>query len=175
MSEVFRTERLSVRPWAAADAPRLFEMFRDPEITKWTSIPEPMQEMSEAHARIEKWAEPFEGQPHLGVWTFVPAGIGLASGIVLLRPLADSEAIEIGWSLHPQCRRKGYATEAAAGAIDHAWAHGHTEIIAIMWPDNVRSAAVSERIGMTDLGSVNDPWYGTLEEPTSRMFRIRRP
>lgn len=175
MSEVLRTARLSIRPWEEADAPRLFAMLREPEVTKWTSTPEPMVAIAEALERIERWSQPIEGHPRLGIWAIVPHASGEASGTVLLRPLADSPAIEIGWSLHPDSWGSGYASEAAGAALEHAWRLGHGEVIAIMWPDNHRSAAVCDRIGMVDLGIVDDPWYGTDEEPTSRMFRATRP
>ena len=44
-----------------------------------------------------------------------------------------------------------------------------------MWADNGRSAAVARRIGMREVGVLDDPWYGTEEDPTSRVFRHDAP
>lgn len=44
-----------------------------------------------------------------------------------------------------------------------------------MWPHNDASAAVCLRLGMPELGVVDDPWYGTIEYRTSRMFCVENP
>lgn len=59
--------------------------------------------------------------------------------------------------------------------LAHGLARGVPRIWAIMWAHNGRSARVCRAIGMTDLGVVEDPWYGTPEDPLSRMFRSDRP
>lgn len=93
------------------------------------------------------------------------------AGTVSLRPLPNDTFVEVGWNLHPDSTGMGYAREAAALLLAHADRQGFLPVHAVMWPDNDRSAAVCVAIGMTDLGVIEDPWYGTEEEPTSRIFR----
>jgi RimJ/RimL family protein N-acetyltransferase len=57
---------------------------------------------------------------------------------------------EIGWTLAREAWGKGYATEAAAAAIDWAFAQlGWTRIIHCIAPDNTASQAVARRLGST--------------------------
>ena len=57
---------------------------------------------------------------------------------------------EIGWGLIPQCRGRGYATEAAAAATDWALdALGWSEVIHVIAPENAASIAVARRLGST--------------------------
>ena len=61
---------------------------------------------------------------------------------------------EIGWTLAREAWGKGYATEAAATAIDWAFANlGWTRIIHCIAPDNIASQAVATRLGSAWQGS----------------------
>lgn len=56
---------------------------------------------------------------------------------------------EIGWRLARDCWGAGYATEAARGAMNWAFANLPDEDVwAITWRENFRSQAVMERLGM---------------------------
>ncbi len=55
---------------------------------------------------------------------------------------------EIGWGLIRECWGRGYATEAAAAAIDWTLAAlGWPEFIHVIAPENAASAAVARRLG----------------------------
>ncbi len=175
--EVFRTTRLLVRHWRGDDAPAVLALYGDPDVAKWTSTPEPMTDLDEAVARLEGWKATRDDQRGFGIWAITVDGHGDDEpiGIVLLRQLGDTSEVEIGWSLRTSAHGQGFATEASAGAIEHARRHGHGRIRAIMWPDNEPSVAVCGRLGMTHLGIVDDPWHGSPEFPTSRMFVLDVP
>src|SRR5688572_10528779 len=58
--------------------------------------------------------------------------------------------VEIGWRLALVHWGKGYATEAARAVLNHAFTRlGIAEIVALTAPNNRRSRAVMEKIGMT--------------------------
>jgi RimJ/RimL family protein N-acetyltransferase len=58
--------------------------------------------------------------------------------------------VEIGWRLAQEHWGQGYATEAARAAIDFGFQKFElSEIVSFTVPDNLRSRAVMERIGMT--------------------------
>lgn len=60
---------------------------------------------------------------------------------------------EVGWGLSRSAWGKGYATEAAARTIDWAFDHlGWSEVIHVIAPENVNSAAVAQRLGSTNRG-----------------------
>jgi RimJ/RimL family protein N-acetyltransferase len=105
----------------------------------------------------------------LGVWAIEsPGASGVAlqpCGSVLLLTLprsdgAGSDAVEIGWHLHPSAWGRGIATEGAAVLVARARAAGLPRLHAVVRPGNARSLAVCDRLGMSRLGET-DEWYGT--------------
>jgi RimJ/RimL family protein N-acetyltransferase len=67
------------------------------------------------------------------------------------------DALELGWSVFPEDRRKGYATETAAALME--WAtrvHGIRRFISATTPDNVPSLRVHEKLGFARTGEVVD-------------------
>lgn len=164
-----QTDRLRLRRWTPADADRLFAIRSDPEVTTWLADPTPWTRLEQAIATIEAWAQTATEDPPCGVWAIEADEGAPPAGYVALHRLPDGE-IDIGWTLHPDAAGRGLASEAAALLLDHASACGVQRVYAVMWPHNVASAGVATRIGMRDLGVLADPWYGTPEDPDSRIF-----
>lgn len=102
--------------------------------------------------------------PPYGVWAIEVRGTGVLAGTVILLPMprsdgSDSGGVEVGWHLHPEEWGRGYATEAARGAIERGFAAGLTRILAVVQPGNDASVAVTRRLGMAPIGRSRD-WYG---------------
>ncbi len=167
-----RTERLTLRPWLPAEVDRLLDIRGREEVAVWLAGADPWNDRPHALERIAAWQSLVDGVGPFGEWAIVPDATGVSSGSVNLSRIGETDDVDIGWLLHPDSVGHGYASEAAGAVLDHAAAAGLSTVWAIMWPQNDASAAVARRIGMADLGVVDDPWYGTPEEPTSRMFRI---
>jgi RimJ/RimL family protein N-acetyltransferase len=65
---------------------------------------------------------------------------------------------EVGWGLTRTASGKGYALEAATATIDWAFdALGWKDVIHIIAPDNLPSAALAARLGSTNLGPTQMP------------------
>ena len=147
------TERLVIRPWRVAEAPRLFEVLSDPDTVRWFGTPVPLTEVAQAAERIagyERYDEP------RGVWTMTLGEAGQPLGGVMLIELEDSELSQIGWYLHPDSTGHGYATEACAAVLAYGLAAGMTEIRAVIDVDNAPSIAVAERLGLRRLGRIDE-------------------
>ena len=57
--------------------------------------------------------------------------------------------VEVGWTLAPAWRGRGYATEAASAWMGYGFETlGLDEIISVHDPDNVASERVMDRLGM---------------------------
>ena len=164
-----QTDRMRLRPWRRADAERLFDIRRRPEIAEWLADPEPWTDIAQATAAIESWTRTAADDPPCGTWAIEPTGDSPVAGYVSLHRLPDGE-IDIGWTLHPDSVGQGWATEGAAALLERAQDAGVPRVYAVMWPNNLASAAVAGAIGMADLGVLVDPWYGTEEFPDSRIF-----
>ena len=163
-----QTERLLLRPWAPDDAGTVLDIYSREEVYRWLgNPPTPCVDLDAAHARIDRWTTPVPDARE-GLWAVETPGVdGIEPqpcGTVLLVPLprsdgSASDAREIGWHLHPAAWGHGVATEAARALIELARSNGLSEVHAVVYPDNVRSLAVCDRLGMTRLG-VTDQWYG---------------
>jgi len=171
MDVVFATERLDMRAWGHDDVEVLFDLYRRWEVARWLGATPKVAESVEAmHATVDRWSA--RADPPFGLWAVQPRALGRPVGTVLLVPLDDSvgRPVEVGWHLHPAHWGHGYATEAARGALDRAWAAGLEEVHAVVRPGHSASVAVARRLGMVPLGRTNQ-WYGVELD----AFRIVRP
>lgn len=162
------TDRLVLRRWNPADEQDVaaaFELYRRDDVTRWlgpdvTSL----TSTDEALAALESWHSVEHDRPGLGHWAFSTLVDRVPIGTVLLQPLTDgngvsTDDIEIGWHLHPDHQGHGFATEAAARLIEHAWELEIDEVNALIDDDNLPSQAVAARLGLIEQG-LTDRWHG---------------
>jgi len=64
----------------------------------------------------------------------------------------DPEAVEIGYTVFPKHRRRGYATEAVLALLEHARAQGVLRFVASVAPENEPSLAIVRRLGFAEVG-----------------------
>lgn len=160
---MIETDRLVLRPFTHDDAERLFDMFRRPDVARWSGNGTPMTSVDEAHERIDRYPVRRGTHPAAGVFAAELRTSGVVAGMTMLVPLppsagVDRDDMEIGWHFHPDEWGNGYATEAGAAMVERAFAAGVPELYAVTDPDNAPSQAVCRRLGMTDLGLRPD-WY----------------
>jgi ribosomal-protein-alanine N-acetyltransferase len=80
----------------------------------------------------------------------------------------EAGTVEIGYSVLPAFRRRGYAIEAAGALVGWALAQpGVARVVARCDPDNVPSIRVLERIGMRRTGERDGQLAWARERPTS--------
>jgi ribosomal-protein-alanine N-acetyltransferase len=71
--------------------------------------------------------------------------------------IGASDAVELGWTVFPRHRRKGYATETARALMDWATsAHGIQRFVSSTTPDNAPSLRVHEKLGFARTGQIVD-------------------
>ncbi|MCQ9164968.1 GNAT family N-acetyltransferase [Arthrobacter sp. STN4] len=80
-----------------------------------------------------------------------------------------TQEAEIGYTLHPDRWGKGYATEAASAMLHFGFSQLHlSRITAACRPENVASAGVLQKLGMAQVGRlendrlINGRWLDTL-------------
>lgn len=88
-------------------------------------------------------------QEPFGIWLMIERESGTVVGdIGFLGPPAADGAVEIGYSVNPDRRRRGYAVEAATALVD--WARSQPDVTAV-WarcdPANVASIRTLEKVG----------------------------
>ena len=78
--------------------------------------------------------------------------------------------VEIGYGVVPECRRRGYASEAVQALLARAFADGQVRaVIAHTLPELTASIGVLRAAGFTLEGPGDDP-----HEPTAIRFRLTR-
>jgi RimJ/RimL family protein N-acetyltransferase len=170
-----RTERLLLRPYVGADAPRVLEVLSHPDVYPWLGDPpqHPMADLDAARAWIAR-TNAREKRGEFDIFRAIEVReTGVVAGTVLVGPMNRKDGTfhgehEIGWHLHPDSWGRGYATESARAMLDHVFALGLSDIWCGMFVQNHASRAVAERLGLPFLGIQPDPWY----EGDSPLFHV---
>jgi len=155
MQPIFETSRLLLRPRKLTDTDACLAMDGDPEVTRFVSGPwsDPIAHRAFIEART---LGPYP--PGLGYWIVCRRdGARSFLGWVLLIPADGTRPeIEIGWRLRQAEWRQGFATEAAAPLLRHAFlALMLPEVIAEIDPRNLGSQRVAEKLGLRRIGVVS--------------------
>jgi len=175
VTQTIETERLTLRLFTPDDADFLYDVFRRPEVARWSGDGVPIADRDEALRRIAGQPKRAGDHPAAGIFHVSVRDTSVPAGLVLFAPLPSSEGVdrddmEVGWHFHPDAWGHGYATEAAQALVDRGFEAGLTEIYAVTHPDNAASQAVCRRLGMTDLG-LRSEWY----DVELRAFRLDQP
>lgn len=146
MTEFFlRTERLGFRHWTRDDVDLGLRLWGDAEVTRFIGGPFSREWVEQ---RLER---EIANQATIGAqyWPIFTLDDDSFAGCCGLRPEnPEDNILALGFHLLPSCWGRGYATEAARGAIDYAFDMLHVSaLFAGHHPDNVRSRRVLERLG----------------------------
>jgi len=68
----------------------------------------------------------------------------------------EGDVLWLGYTVAPACARRGYAAEAARGALAWAWAEGFRAVRAGVLPDNVPSVRLLQKLGFRFTGREAD-------------------
>jgi RimJ/RimL family protein N-acetyltransferase len=179
VDHILTTERLTLRPVAAADAGRLLAHWTDPDVRRFLFdgvVLSPAQVAGEIAVSARSFAE-----SGYGLWIIsITEGadlIGTAGlrqleetpGSAAWQPPAEqaAEYPEVVYSLAPGAWGKGYATEAARAVVDYALGPlGLPAVLAEVDEGNTASIAIIERLGMRP--------YTTVPGELGPMIRYRR-
>lgn len=127
-------------------------MDTDPDVARFIPGPwaDPDRHRAFVAARIAAWYP-----PGMGYWSIeATRQPGVFLGWILLMPVdTHGPEIEIGWRLIRAARGQGYATEAAAAVLRHAFGTiDFDEVIAEIHPDNLASLGVARKLGLSPAG-----------------------
>lgn len=145
--EIFTTSRLRVRAWREADFAELYGLLSDPStMAHW---PQPLDERA-----ARQWLErSLAGMADHGYarWCCERLHDARVIGDVgIVRTELEGEWVnDLGYIVHQEFWRQGYAFEAAYGAVQWATAKCLQSLEANMAADNEASVALAEKLGMT--------------------------
>ncbi len=172
-----QTERLVLRPWAAADAPVLKGAIDEnlQHLQAW--MPWAMDEPSPLdviEARITKFAADFAAGTD-GIYAIFTRDESLALGGTGLHSRCE-DGLEIGYWIHRAHARRGYATEAARALTAAAFTLPSVQQVQIRCdPRNVASAEVPRRLRFHHVETLAADTLTPLGAPRDTMvWRLTR-
>jgi len=157
--DVVNTGRLLLRRWREEDRAPFAELNGDPETLVF--FPSTLTR-AESDAYVDRIEAGFEERGY-GLWALEVRETGEFIGFTGLAPILGDvpggpDGMEIGWRLARTAWHHGYATEAARGALDVAFAGiGLPEVWSYTAVLNTPSQAVMRRLGMTEVACFEHP------------------
>jgi len=163
MLPTLRTRRLVLRPARSADLEALWRLLAEPEVRRYLC-----DDLVLAQEQVEVLLAGAlaHADAGLGLW-MIRAGEAAPIGCVGLQPISDAAAavapvlageVEPLVALGPACWRQGFATEALAAVLAHAF---HVlrlpRVVALVDLPNAASHRLLERLGFRPLGEVAGP------------------
>lgn len=154
----FETERLRARRWRDGDREPFAALNADARAM--AHFPAPLSR-AQSDALVDRIEAGFD-ERGWGLWAVEERASGAFIGFVGLsipRPdLPFSPCVEIGWRLARAFWRRGYATEAARGALRVGFERlALPEIVSFTAAPNLPSEAVMMRLGMVADGTFEHP------------------
>ncbi|HEX8228630.1 MAG TPA: GNAT family N-acetyltransferase [Chloroflexia bacterium] len=153
-SLVLETERLKLRRLKMEDANDLFEYASDPEVARYVMF-EPYRSLDDSRAYRHRVLSrpPGSGSITLGM-EHRETGKLLGRIVIFLDSEHDARG-ELAYTLNRSYWGHGYTVEAAKAVIDHGFRHLRLHRIqASCFPENVASARVLDKIGMSYEGTL---------------------
>lgn len=165
----FETQRLILRDWYPnEDARNAMDIYGDARVTDWLELVQRDASLRDVQRRLQRYADQARRtRDGTRSWAVVQKDIGRVIGAVELAALPDMEDVrehhvpepiedglstdyvEISWHFRPSSWGFGYATEAAFCIAQHGFETlGLPLLLAVAQPENARSIAVMERLGM---------------------------
>ncbi len=171
---VLETERLLLRPLAAGDAEAIFAYASDPEVARWTTW--------EAHDTVEAsrgflamCLDAYAGGEH-GPWALIAKDEGRLCGTVGFTYWRQPHRrAELGYALARRLWGRGLMTEAVREMLRFGFAEmGCNRIEARCVPENIGSARVMEKVGMTFEGVLREQMFVKGSFVSLRLYSVLR-
>jgi [ribosomal protein S5]-alanine N-acetyltransferase len=149
------TVRLDLKPLPAASAAALLEDRETGAVLLGATLPSawPQNDLLDV---LPMQAAAGRDQERFGVWVMIERETNGVVGDVGFMGLPDDGVVEIGFSVIPDQRRHGYATEAALALVNWALREpGIRSVVARCDADNEASIRVLERVGFVRTGEAD--------------------
>jgi RimJ/RimL family protein N-acetyltransferase len=140
----------ALRPWRDSDVGELVAACQDPEIPRWTSVPERYGEAEARTFLLQRYDAIRDGSTAPFAIVSYPHPEELLGSISLMRVRREHARAEVGYWLSAGARGRGHATRAVRLICQWAFAAlGLERIELLAATENPASQRVAERCGFT--------------------------
>jgi len=151
MNIILETNRLLLRTFTLADAPFIYELNLDPEVTRYTG--DPIKDLHHAEQVLEQVILPQYALYNHGRWAVHVKPRLEFIGWCGLKKRPERNEIDLGYRFLKSSWGKGYATEAAFACLKYGFEKLNLQrIVGRAMPQNVASIRVLEKCNMQYIG-----------------------
>lgn len=168
--DILETERCYLRETMVEDVDDFYEIYKEPEMTRYTDALYESKISEYAYVReyIEKVYKFFE----FGIWTVVLKKTGQVIGRAGLNIREGYDQPELGYVIGVPWQGQGIATEICRGILGTAWMdYGFEHLITIIQKENIASLHLAQRLGFFEKERIwmNNKEYLLLNIDNSEM------
>ena len=168
MNVILETERLLLRTFTTEDARLIYELNRDPDVTRFTG--DPITDIAHARQVLEQVILPQYVLYNHGRWAVHAKPSLEFIGWCGLKKRPERNEIDLGYRFLKSTWGKGYATEAAFACIKYGFEKlGLKRIVGRAMPGNIASLKVLEKCGMTYIGE------DMVDDHPAKTYEILNP
>jgi RimJ/RimL family protein N-acetyltransferase len=151
MNVIIETDRLLLRTFTAEDAPLIYGLNIDPDVTRYTL--DPVSDIEQARTILENTILPQYALYNHGRWAVHTKPGHAFIGWCGLKSRPELNEIDLGYRFIKNAWGQGYATEAAFACIKYGFEKlGLQRIVGRALPGNEASVRVLEKCGMNYVG-----------------------
>ena len=164
LNTTFETERLLLRPLTMDDLPAVYARTSDPEVMRFHNCGTLTREATTAG--LTKTIASAADLLPFGVRAIIVKATNENVGYSALAPctVLEGDPIEIGYDIVRKHWCNGYATAATARLLQHSFEDlGLPEVVAAISPENIASARVAQKLGLTVREQVSWPKRGLVD------------
>lgn len=155
MSPLLRTDKLELRPLPVSAAAALPENREEASLVLGSQL-DPEWPDTDLLGILRRHAQAGPQAERFGVWVMIERDSGTVVGDIGFHAPPDAAGtVELGYSVVPSRRRRGYATDAARAVV--SWAISQPSVRTVVAgcdPANEPSARVLQRVGFHRTGEV---------------------
>ncbi len=151
MNIVIETERLVLRTFTEDDGMLIYELNKDPDVTKYTG--DPVRDFEHARQILEQVILPQYALYNHGRWAVHVKSDFEFIGWCGLKARTERNEIDLGYRFMKSAWGKGFATEAAFACLKYGFEKLNLpRIVGRAMPQNIASLKVLEKCGMKYIG-----------------------
>lgn len=154
---ITETKRCLIREFAMSDMDELVSLYSAPHVTDYI---EPLYPYEEEKAYQRKYIDLIYKLYGFGMWLIFEKETGRLigrAGLEMRDSCKDENQAELGYVIHPDFQKKGYATEVCTAIIELAFEQFCMKsLVARCNPKNVASIATLKKLGFKSTGTYFD-------------------